>query len=402
MDLRYSGEQIEFAHEVRDFTRGHLDPTVAQKVLDGARLTRDDYLGWHKALHKKGWIGVGWPTSFGGTGWDATQQHIFDEVTADEGAPQLIPFGLRMVAPVIMAFGNKRQQEHFLPKILSGEHWWCQGYSEPSSGSDLASLKCKAEHVADDSGDYYLVNGQKTWTTLGQFADWIFCLVRTSTEGRQQEGISFLLIDMKTPGITVRPIIMLDQEHEVNEVWFDNVKVPVENLVGEENKGWTYAKFLLSHERTGIAGVGRCKRIIKRLHHVAKQARSNGRPLLEDNRFRDRLAQVEIELRALEITLLRVLDSEREKRAPGPEASLLKIKGSEIQQTLTELTMMAAGPASLPYVRESDDNVSDVRWLSDDAYRYASGTYFNFRKTTIYGGSNEIQRNIVSQMVLGL
>ncbi len=402
MDLSYSDEQIAFAQDVREFARANLDPRVAKKVLEGARLDREDYLGWHRALHKKGWVGVGWPKQFGGTGWDSTYQHIFDEVTADEGAPQLIPFGLRMVAPVIMAFGNKTQQDFYLPKILSGEHWWCQGYSEPGSGSDLASLKTKAERASDKSGDHYIVNGQKTWTTLGQFADWIFCLVRTSSEGRPQEGISFLLIDMKTPGITVRPIIMLDQEHEVNEVWFDNVKVPVENLVGEENKGWTYAKFLLSHERTGIAGVGRCKRIVKRLHHVAKQSTSNGKPLIEDTRFRDRLAQVEIELRALEITLLRVLDAEREKRAPGPEASLLKIKGSEIQQTLTELTMMAAGPAALPYVREGEGGGADAAWLSNDAYRYASGTYFNFRKTTIYGGSNEIQRNIITQMVLGL
>ena len=398
MELSYSTEQQQFAQDVREFTRANLDPKVAKKVLEGARLERDDFLGWHKALYKKGWVGVGWPTAFGGTGWDATHQHIFDEVTADEGSPTLIPFGLRMVAPVIMNFGNKAQQDYHLPKILSGENWWCQGYSEPGSGSDLASLKCKAERV----GDHYIVNGQKTWTTLGQHADWIFCLVRTSTEGRTQEGISFLLIDMKTPGITVRPIIMLDQEHEVNEVWFDEVKVPVENLVGEENKGWTYAKFLLSHERTGIAGVGRCKRIVKRLQNVAKKALANGKPLIEDVRFRDRLAQVEIDLRALEITLLRVLDAEREKRQPGPEASLLKIKGSEIQQVLTELTMMAAGPAALPYVREGDNGAADVEWLSDEAFRYATGHYFNFRKTSIYGGSNEIQRNIITQLVLGL
>ena len=398
MDLSYSQEQQKFAHDVREFTRANLDTKVAQKVLEGSRLEREDFLGWHRSLHKKGWAGVGWPTSFGGTGWDATQQHIFDEVTADAGAPQLIPFGLRMVAPVIMNFGNKAQQDDHLPKILSGENWWCQGYSEPGSGSDLASLNCKAVRV----GDHYVVNGQKTWTTLGQHADWIFCLVRTSSEGRRQEGISFLLIDMKTPGITVRPIIMLDQEHEVNEVWFDEVKVPVVNLVGEENKGWTYAKFLLSHERTGIAGVGRCKRIVKRLHNVAKQAKSNGKPLIEDMRFRDRLAQDEIELRALEITLLRALDAEREKRQPGPEASLLKIKGSEIQQVLTELTMMAAGPSALPYAREGEHGAADVAWLSDEAFRYASGHYFNFRKTSIYGGSNEIQRNIITQLVLGL
>ena len=402
MDLRYSSEQQVFENEVREFTLANLDPKAARKVLEGSRLEREDFLTWHRTLHKKGWVGVGWPKTFGGTGWNATQQHIFDEVTADAGAPQLIPFGLRMVAPVIMNFGNKAQQDYHLPKILSGENWWCQGYSEPGAGSDLASVNCKAERVVDPAGDHYIVNGQKTWTTLGQHADWIFCLVRTSSEGRRQEGISFLLIDMKTPGITVRPIIMLDQEHEVNEVWFDNVKVPVENLVGEENKGWTYAKFLLSHERTGIAGVGRCKRIVKRLHNVAKQAKSNGKPLIEDVRFRDRLAQVEIELRALEITLLRVLDAEREKRQPGPEASLLKIKGSEIQQALTELTMIAAGPAALPYVREGEHGVADVEWLSSEAFRYASGHYFNFRKTSIYGGSNEIQRNIITQLVLGL
>jgi alkylation response protein AidB-like acyl-CoA dehydrogenase len=263
----------------------------------------------------------------------------------------------------------------------------------------LASLKCKAERA----GDHYLVNGQKTWTTLGQFADWIFCLVRTNSEGRQQEGISFLLIDMKTPGITVRPIIMMDHEHEVNEVWFDNVKVPVENLIGEENKGWTYAKYLLGHERTGIAGLGRSKRVLKQLRKMAAVAKSGGRPLIEDNRFRDKLAQVEIDLIALEITLLRVLDAEREKRQIGPEASLLKIKGSEIQQTLTELAMQAAGPYALPYIEEPrEDGAAWPSWLGEHAYVNASGNYFNMRKTTIYGGSNEIQKNIIAQMVLGL
>ncbi len=402
MNLSYTNEQLTFANEVRAFTKQHLDPVVSRKVLSGARLEREDYLGWHRALHKKGWVAANWPVKFGGTGWDSTYQHIFDEVTADEGAPQLMPFGLKMVAPVIMHFGYQSQQDYYLPRILSGEHWWCQGYSEPGSGSDLASLKTKAERASDASGEHYIVNGQKTWTTLGQHADWIFCLVRTSNEGRQQEGITFLLIDMKTPGVTVRPIIMLDQEREVNEVWFDDVKVPIANRVGEENKGWTYAKFLLSHERTGIAGVGRGKRIIKRLRNVAQRAQSNGKPLIEDVRFRDKLAQAEIDMRALEITLLRVLDAEREQRAPGPEASLLKIKGSELQQTLTELTMAAAGPAGMPYVREGDGNEADAPWLSDEAFRFATGHYFNFRKTTIYGGSNEIQRNIITQMVLGL
>ena len=402
MDLTYTAEQRAFADEVRTFTRHHLDPAVARKVLEGSRLGREDFLGWHRALAKKGWAGVGWPKAFGGTGWNSTQQHIFDEVTADEGAPQLIPFGLRMVAPVIMAFGSKEQQDWHLPKILSGENWWCQGYSEPGSGSDLASLKCKAER----DGDHYIVNGQKTWTTLGQYADWIFCLVRTSSEGRQQEGISFLLIDMKTPGITVRPIIMLDQEHEVNEVWFDDVRVPVGNRVGEENKGWTYAKFLLGHERTGIAGVGRCKRELKKLKDIARREAASGRPLIENARFRDRIAQVELELMALEITNLRVISAEGEKRrAPGPEASILKIKGSEIQQALAELQMQALGHYALPYLHEG----LDPGWTGDPALpaygEHApplAGHYFNYRKTTIYGGSNEIQKNIISQMILGL
>jgi alkylation response protein AidB-like acyl-CoA dehydrogenase len=314
-----------------------------------------------------------------------------------------------MVGPVIMAFGSKSQQEYFLPRIVSGQDWWCQGYSEPGAGSDLASLKMRAERVTTPEEEYYLVNGQKTWTTLGQHADWIFCLVRTSSSGRQQEGISFLLIDMKTPGITVRPIIMLDGEHEINEVWFEDVSVPVENLIGEENKGWTYAKFLLGHERTGIAGVGRSKRELKKLKEIARKETCGARPLIEDQRFRDRIAQVELELMALEITNLRVISSEGtgdgKKRAPGPEASILKIKGSEIQQVLTELQMQALGHYALPYIEEA----LDADWPGDAAMPdYAdhaaslSGHYFNFRKTTIYGGSNEIQKNIIAQMILGL
>jgi alkylation response protein AidB-like acyl-CoA dehydrogenase len=330
------------------------------------------------------------------------QQHIFDEECADAGAPMQLPFGLKMVAPVIMAFGSPSQQQYFLPRIIDGTDWWCQGYSEPGSGSDLASLKTRA--VRD--GEHYVVNGQKTWNTLGQYADWIFCLVRTGTEGRQQEGISFLLIDMKTPGITVRPIIMMDGEHEINEIWFEDVRVPVANRVGEENKGWTYAKFLLGHERTGIAGVGRSKRELKKLKEIARRETAGGRPLIEDQRFRDRIAQVELELMALEITNLRVISAEGEKkRAPGPEASILKVKGSEIQQMLTELQMQALGQYALPYIHDGLDDA----WPGDPLMPgYAtdaaplSGHYFNYRKTSIYGGSNEIQKNIISQMILGL
>jgi len=361
-------------------------------------LTRDDFLAWHRILAKKGWVAAGWPREYGGPGWSAVQQHIFDEECAAAGAPVVMPFGVRMVAPVIQRFGNEEQKRHFLPRILSGEDWWCQGYSEPGSGSDLASLRTRAER----QGDHYLVNGQKTWNTLGQYADWIFCLVRTATEGRPQEGISFLLIDMKSPGVTVRPIKMLDGEHEINEVWFENVKVPVANRVGEENKGWTYAKFLLGHERTGIAGVGRSKRELEKLKDIARRERSGGRPLIEDARFRDRIAQVEIELMALEVTNLRVLSEEDTRRAPGPEASILKVRGSEIQQSLSELQMQALGAYGLPYVPEALDAAWDGDPVGEDYTAPLTGHYFNMRKTSIYSGSNEIQKNIISQMILGL
>ena len=394
MDLNYTPEEQAFRADVRKFVTAGLPADISAKVKGGKRLAKDDFVRWQKILHKKGWGATMWPTQFGGTGWSAVQQHIFEEECAEAGAPLQLPFGLKMVAPVIMAFGSKGQQDYFLPRIVDGTDWWCQGYSEPGSGSDLASLKTKAER----KGDHYIVNGQKTWNTLGQHADWIFCLVRTSSEGRQQEGISFLLIDMKTPGITVRPIIMNDGEHEINEVWFEDVKVPAQNLVGEENKGWTYAKFLLGHERTGIAGVGRSKAALHHLKDIARNELSYDKPLMEDARFRDRIAQVEMELMALEITNMRVLSAEKEKKAPGPEASILKIKGSEIQQTLTELMLDAVGPFAVPYDLHGDDNSNETMdWTAQIA-----PTYFNYRKVSIYGGSNEIQRNIIAKAVLGL
>jgi len=401
MDLNYSPEEQAFRAEVRDFVTGHLPADIGAKVKSGKRLAKDDFVRWQKVLHAKGWGATMWPAKFGGTGWSAVRQHIFEEECAEAGAPMQLPFGLRMVAPVIQAFGSKGQQEHFLPRIVDGSDWWCQGYSEPGSGSDLASLKTKAEN----KGDHYVVNGQKTWNTLGQYADWIFCLVRTSSEGRPQEGISFLLIDMKTPGITVRPIIMNDGEHEINEVWFEDVKVPVQNLVGEENKGWTYAKFLLGHERTGIAGVGRSKAALHHLKEIARQETAAGRPMIEDVRFRDRIAQVELELMALEITNMRVLSAEKEKKgghAMGPEASILKIKGSEIQQTIAELQMQALGHYALPWLQEALDPAWQGEPVGADYAAPLSGHYFNYRKTTIYGGSNEIQKNIIAQMILGL
>jgi alkylation response protein AidB-like acyl-CoA dehydrogenase len=403
MDLNYTPEEEAFRAEVRSFIDAELPPDISNKIRLGRRLHKDDFVRWQKILHARGWGAVMWPKRFGGAGWNVVQQHIFEEERADACAPPQLAFSLRMVAPVLMTFANAAQQEHFLPRIITGEQWWCQGYSEPGSGSDLASLRTSAVR----QGDHYVVNGQKTWNTLGQYADWIFCLVRTSTEARQQQGISFLLIDMKSPGISVKPIITLDGEHEINEIWFDNVKVPVENLVGEENRGWTYAKFLLVHERTNNAGIGMCKRGLKRLKEIASQQVSNGRSLLEDSRFRDRVAQVELELVALEITNLRVLSaSASEQRDIGPEVSLLKIKGSEIIQQLGELMMHALGHDALPFLHEA----LDAEWMADPLLAehyppYApgiSGQYFNLRKTSIYAGSNEIQKNIISKLILGL
>lgn len=399
MDLNFTPDELAFRDEVREFLREHLPPELSDRVKAGLVVHVEDYRRWQKVLFERGWAAPTWPKEFGGTGWDPVRLHIYEEELALAGAPKAVPFGLRMVGPVIMAFGNAEQQKRFLPRILSAEDWWCQGYSEPGAGSDLASLKTRA----DRQGDHYVVNGQKTWNTMGQHANWIFCLVRTDPNApKPQQGISFLLIDMKTPGITVRPIITLDGAHEVNEVWFENVKVPVENRIGDENSGWTYAKFLLGHERTSIAGIGASKRELGRLKQIASQETKNGRPLIEDPLFSARIAQVEIDLMALEITALRALSAESKKRAPGPEASILKIKGTEIQQALTELLMYAVGPYALPFKRASSEENDFVSVAGPEYAAPLAGNYCNMRKATIYGGSNEIQRNIIAQMVLGL
>jgi alkylation response protein AidB-like acyl-CoA dehydrogenase len=397
MDLELSPDEVAFREQVRAFLARHLPQDLRDDVLSGKRLDREATLRWHRILYKQGWIAPSWPVDAGGTGWSLVQQHIFEEESALAGAPMTMPFGLRMVAPVLMAFGSREQQQYFLPRILSGEHWWCQGYSEPGSGSDLASLRTRAQR----RGDVYVVNGQKTWTTLAQYADWIFCLVRTSNEGRAQEGISFLLIDMKSPGVSVRPIVMLDGEHEINEVWLDDVEVPVANRVGEENKGWTYAKYLLGHERTGNANVGGCKRWLRQLKELAAARQANGCRLLDDARFRDRIAEVEIELAALEITNLRVIAQANEQRAPGPEASMLKVIGSEIQQALTELMMRVLGTDALRR-QEAIDPLSLQPGIDAMHAAHLTGQYLNFRKASIYAGSNEIQRNIIARMLLGL
>lgn len=393
MDLAFTPEEQAFRDEVRTWVRANLPEDIANKVRNDLHLTRDDMQRWAKILGKKGWLGYGWPKEFGGPGWSAVQKHLFEEECALAGTPRIVPFGPVMVAPVIMAYGSPEQQKRFLPGIASGEVWWSQGYSEPGSGSDLASLKTRAERV----GDKYIVNGQKTWTTLGQYGDWMFNLVRTSTEGKPQTGISFLLLDMKSPGVTVRPIKLLDGGHEVNEVFFDNVEVPADQLIGEENKGWTYAKLLLSHERTNIADVNRAKRELERLKRIAK-----AEGVWDDQRFRDQIALLEVDVIALEMLVLRVLSAMKSGKNPLEIAGLLKIKGSEIQQRYAELMMLAAGPYSLPYIQEA----MEAGYQGDfpgDALGNAplAATYFNMRKTTIYGGSNEVQRNIVAQTVLG-
>ena len=392
MDLNFTEAERDFRLQIRHWVAEHLPRDISRKVHESLHLTRDDMQRWARLLGSKGWLGWGWPKEFGGPGWNAVERHLFEEECALAGAPRVIPFGPVMVAPVIMAFGTPEQQRRFLPGIASGDVWWSQGYSEPGAGSDLASLKTRAER----RGDYYIVNGQKTWTTLGQYGDWIFCLVRTGIDVKAQAGISFLLIDMKSPGITVRPIVLLDGEAEVNEVFFDNVEVPADQLIGEENKGWTYAKYLLAHERTNIADVNRAKRELERLKRIA---RAEG--LYEEQRFRDQIALLEVDVVALEMMVLRVLSAERAGKKALDVAALLKIRGSEIQQRYSELMMLAAGPYALPFVREA----MEAGWQGDHvgAAHCAplAATYFNLRKTTIYGGSNEVQRNIVAQTVLG-
>ena len=393
MDLAFTPEEQKFREDIRGWVREHLPADISHKVHNAIHLTRDDMQRWGKILGKKGWLGHAWPKEFGGPGWTAIEKHLFEEECALAGAPRVVPFGPVMVAPVIMAFGNAEQQQRFLPGIASGEVWWSQGYSEPGSGSDLASVKTRAERV----GDKYIVNGQKTWTTLGQYGEWIFCLVRTSNEGKPQTGISFLLVDMKSKGVTVRPIRLLDGECEVNEVFFDNVEVPANNLIGEENKGWTYAKHLLSHERTNIADVNRAKRELERLKRIAKTEGVD-----TDVRFRDEIAKLEVDIVALEMMVLRVLSAEKTGKNSLDIAGLLKIRGSEIQQRYSELMMLAAGPYAMPLIREA----MEAGWQGNYpggvlANAPLASTYFNMRKTTIYGGSNEVQRNIVAQTILG-
>ena len=397
MDLSYSTEETAFRNDVRGWLANNLPADIRAKVVGYQSLSKDDIVRWHKILAAKGWSVPHWPVEWGGTGWDITQRYIYDEEFGLAGAPGLPSFGPAMCASVLLRFGTPEQKARFLPRIREGDDFWVQGYSEPGAGSDLAALKTRADRVSTSSGDHYVVNGQKIWTTLGQYGDWIFCLVRTDTTAeKRQEGISFLLMDMKTPGITVRPLILMDGGHEVNEIFFDDVKVPAENLVYQENKGWTVAKYLLGHERMGSGNVGGSKRELAALKVLAAKEMKNGRPLLEDPRFRDRLSRAEIELEALEITSMRFLDKMRRSgQPPGADVSMLKIRGTEVQQAITELMMQAVGPMAQPFKAVDKGSI-------DFYTSRLSPRYFNYRKASIYAGSNEIQRNIIAKMSLGL
>jgi len=393
MDLNYSADERAFRAEVRAWLRDNLPGDLRDKVLRYAELSRDDLVRWHRILAGKRWIAPAWPEQWGGTGWSLIQRHIFDEECGYAGAPPLVPFGLAMCAPVLFAFGTDAQKARFIPRIYRGDDLWCQGYSEPGAGSDLASLRTAAVR----RGDHYVVSGQKIWTTFAHFADWIFCLVRTdAVASRKQDGISFLLIDMKSPGITVRPLKLMDGGHEVNEVFFDDVEVPVENRVHDEGKGWTVAKHLLGYERLNTARIGTSRRELERLKTLAENEHDGGRRLIDNPRFRDRLSRVEIELTALSITELRYVDQMRGGRQPGADVSILKIKGTEIQQAITELLMQAVGPLAQPVAPDGDADAFDLFRAS------LAPRYCNFRKTTIYAGSNEIQRDIVAKRALGL
>ena len=399
MDLSFTPEENAFRDEVRTFFKENLPKDIRDKLVAGLHASKEDMIRWTRILNKKGWAVPHWPVEYGGTGWTPVQQYIFLEEQMLAPAPQMLAFGVSMVGPVIYTFGSEEQKKKYLPAIANLDTWWSQGFSEPGAGSDLAGLRTTAKR----EGDFYIVNGQKTWTTLGQHGDMIFMLVRTDPNAKKQEGISFLLIDMKSPGITVKPIITIEGGHEVNEVFFDDVKVPVENLVGKENKGWDYAKFLLGNERVGIARVGASKERIRRIKQLATAELDGDAPLIENQRFREKLASIEVELKALEMTQLRVVAAERtrEKGKPDPASSILKIKGSEIQQHITELALEVAGPYIAPYRQETHDGWNEPpvgpEWASPLA-----PAYFNYRKVSIYGGSNEIQKNIIAKAILGL
>ena len=398
MDFNFTEQETNFRNEIKNWLSNNLPKNISEKVRKYQRLHKEDYEIFMKKLNEKGWLALNWPVDHGGTGWNSVQKHIFEEEIVKANAPRIVPVGLSMLGPVLIAYGSEKQKKHYLPRILNCEDWWAQGYSEPGSGSDLASLKT----IASDKGDYFLVNGQKTWTTLGQHANKIFCLVKTNTKCKPQEGISFLLIDINSPGVDVKPIITLDGEHEVNEVWLTDVKVPKENLLGEINKGWTYAKYLLTHERTGIAGVPYSKSAIDHLKAIASKINKNELPLIKDPIFSSQIAELEIDINAMEIFNLRTVSAASEGKAPVMESSLLKIKGSIIRQKTSDLLRKAIGPMALPYISEQFDEGWNEEPIGPEYAGQIAKKYFINRKISIYGGSNEIQKNIVAKSAFKL
>jgi pimeloyl-CoA dehydrogenase large subunit len=400
MDLRFTPEEIRFRDDLRRFFRTEIPEEIRRKVGEGRHLSREDIVTSQRILHAHGLATPNWPVEWGGKDWSPVQRYIFTEELQRAAVPLPLQFNVFMVGPVIAAFGSEEQKKRFLPATANLDIWWCQGFSEPGAGSDLASLRTRAEK----RDGKYIVSGQKAWTTLGQYADWIFCLVRTDREAKKQRGISFLLIDMKSPGITVRPVVTIDGSHEVNEVFFDEVEVPAENLVGEENKGWDYAKFLLANERTGIARIGMSKQRIARAKRLARETEAGEGSLWDDPAFRRRVAAIEVELKALEITQMRVVAAQRHRDAdkPDPASSILKIKGSELQQATTELLLDIAGPYAQAAPEHEDGEGRNEPSLLPEGMDAIAPLYFNARKVSIYGGSNEIQRNIIAKAFLGL
>ena len=402
MDLNFTPEEERFRDEVRAFLAEKLPQELSDKVANGKHLSKDDMQRWHAILNERGWLANHWPEEYGGPGWTAIEKFIFENECALANAPRIVPFGVNMLGPVLIKYGNEAQKQYWLPRILDGSDWWCQGYSEPGAGSDLAAVKCSAVKGVDADGEHYIVNGQTTWTTLGQHANMIFCLVRTDRDAKKQEGISFLLVDMNSPGVEVRPIILLDGEHEVNEVFFTDVRVPSENLVGQENRGWTCAKYLLTYERTNIAGVGFSVAALARLKRIAAEQTRNGKPLLDDPAFASRLARVEIDLENMKTTNLRVIAAVAGGGVPGAESSMLKIRGTEIRQEINALTRRAMGVYARPFSQDMLDAANEGPTFGHEFAAAASAQYFNNRKLSIFGGSNEIQKNIISKMILGL
>ncbi|CAN7372216.1 acyl-CoA dehydrogenase family protein [Pseudorhodoferax sp. LjRoot39] len=398
MNLAFTAQEEAFRAEVRRFLADELPRDIADKVAAGRRLGKAEIERWQAILSRRGWLAPHWPAAYGGAGWSAAQRFIFEVEMAMAHAPSPIPFGLNMLAPVLIKYGSEEQKTHWLGRMLRGEDWWCQGYSEPGAGSDLANIRTTA--VRD--GDHYIVNGQKTWTTFGQHANMMFCLVRTEKSAKRQQGISFLLVDLTSPGVEVRPIITLDGDHEVNEVFFTDVRAPVANLVGEENQGWTYAKYLLTYERTSMAGIGSSSAAMASLKALIRRETKNGKPLADDPLFATRVARVEIELSNLRTTAMRVVAAATRGEVPGPESSMLKIRGTEVRQQISALARRAIGPGARAYLAEIAEDDPGQLPAGDALAPSVTPTYLNLRKLTIYGGSNEVQRNIISKTTLRL